>query len=83
MRLTPIEWGLAERLVTNPGRLLTQRQLLTEIWGPGVSDQTQYLRVHMSNLRHKLEPDPSRPRYFHTESGMGYRFEPTPISTAP
>lgn len=83
VRLTPIEWGLVERLVTNPGRLLTQRQLLTEIWGPGVSDQTQYLRVHMSNLRHKLEPDPSRPRYFHTESGMGYRFEPTPISTAP
>jgi two-component system KDP operon response regulator KdpE len=84
VRLTPIEWGLAQRLTTNPGRLITQRQLLTEIWGPGVSDQTQYLRVHMSNLRHKLEPDPSRPRYFHTESGMGYRFEPAPEgATAP
>ena len=77
VRLTPIEWGLVERLVRHPGRLITQRQLLTEIWGPGVDDQTQYLRVHMSNLRHKLEPDPSRPRYFHTETGMGYRFEPT------
>lgn len=75
VRLTPIEWGLVERLVAHPGRLITQRQLLTEIWGPGVDDQTQYLRVHMSNLRHKLEPDPARPRYFHTESGMGYRFE--------
>lgn len=76
VRLTPIEWGLVERLVAHPGRLITQRQLLNEIWGPGVNDQTQYLRVHMSNLRHKLEPDPARPRYFHTESGMGYRFEP-------
>lgn len=75
VRLTPIEWELVERLVTNPGRLITQAQLLTQIWGPGVGNQTQYLRVHMSNLRHKLEPDPARPRYFHTESGMGYRFE--------
>jgi len=76
VRLTPIEWALVERLVAHPGRLITQRQLLTEVWGPGVEQQTQYLRVHMSNLRHKLEPDPSRPRYFHTESGIGYRFEP-------
>ncbi len=75
VRLTPIEWGLIDRLVAHPGRLITQRQLLTEIWGPGVDDHTQYLRVHMSNLRHKLEPDPARPRYFHTEPGMGYRFE--------
>ena len=75
VRLTPIEWGLVDRLVAHPGRLITQRQLLTEIWGPGVDDHTQYLRVHMSNLRHKLEPDPARPRYFHTEPGMGYRFE--------
>lgn len=76
VRLTPIEWRLVEVLVANPGRLITQRHLVQQVWGPSSPDQVQSLRVHMSNLRHKLEPEPSRPRYFRTETGMGYRFEP-------
>lgn len=73
--LTPIEWGLVEVLARNPGRLVTQLQLLQEVWGPAYGRETNYLRVHFSNLRHKLEPEPSRPRYFITEPGMGYRME--------
>ena len=76
VRLTPIEWGLVERLARNPGRLVTQRQLLQEVWGPQYEHETNYLRVHLANVRRKLEPEPSRPRYFLTEPGMGYRFEP-------
>jgi two-component system KDP operon response regulator KdpE len=75
VRLTPIEWGLVDQLVRNPGRLVSQRQLLQAVWGPQYHDETNYLRVHMANLRRKLEPEPSRPRYFITEPGMGYRFE--------
>lgn len=75
VHLTPIEWALVEQLVRNPGRLVSQRQLLHEVWGPQYHDETNYLRVHMANLRRKLEPDPSHPRYFVTEPGMGYRFE--------
>jgi two-component system, OmpR family, KDP operon response regulator KdpE len=75
IHLTPIEWGLLEVLVRNPGRLITQRQLLEEIWGPEYGEQTNYLRVHLAHLRQKLEPAPSRPRYLITEPGMGYRFE--------
>jgi two-component system, OmpR family, KDP operon response regulator KdpE len=75
-RLTPTEWGLVEVLVRNAGRLVTQRQLLQEVWGPQYGEETNYLRVHMAHVRRKLEPDPSRPRYFVTEPGMGYRFEP-------
>ena len=60
----------------NPGRLLTQRWLLQQVWGPAYGEETGYLRVYMAQLRRKLEPDPSRPRYFITEPGMGYRFEP-------
>lgn len=75
VHLTPIEWGLVEQLVRNAGRLVSQRHLLHEVWGPQYDHETNYLRVHMANLRRKLEPDPSHPRYFVTEPGMGYRFE--------
>jgi two-component system KDP operon response regulator KdpE len=74
VRLTPTEWRLVAALVTRPGRLVPQRQLLHEVWGPAYETETNYLRVHMANLRRKLETDPSRPAHFHTEPGMGYRF---------
>jgi two-component system, OmpR family, KDP operon response regulator KdpE len=76
VRLTPLEWRIVETLVRHPGRLVSQRQLLTDVWGPGYEEETTYLRVHLSHIRHKLEPHPTRPRYFHTEPGMGYRFDP-------
>jgi two-component system KDP operon response regulator KdpE len=75
VRLTPTEWGLVEVLVRNAGKLVGQRQLLQQVWGPEYGSETNYLRVHMAHIRRKLEPDPSRPRYFITEPGMGYRFE--------
>jgi two-component system KDP operon response regulator KdpE len=75
VRLTPTQWHLVEVLVRNQGRLVTQRQLLQEVWGPGYGDESHYLRVFMAQIRRKLEPDPSQPRYFITEAGMGYRFE--------
>ena len=75
VRLTPTEWGLVEALVRNDGKLVSQRQLLQDVWGPQYGEETNYLRVHMAHIRRKLEPDPSRPRYFITEPGMGYRFE--------
>jgi two-component system KDP operon response regulator KdpE len=74
IRLTPTEWQLLEILVRNQGRLVTQRQLLQEVWGPGYKSESNYLRVYMAQLRRKLEPEPSRPRYLLTEPGMGYRF---------
>jgi len=74
VHLTPTEWGLLEALVTRPGTLVSQRQLLQEVWGPGYHSETNYLRVYMANLRRKLELDPARPRHFMTEPGMGYRF---------
>ena len=74
VRLTPTEWRLLEALVTRPGRLVPQRQLLAEVWGPGYSAETNYLRVYVAGLRRKLERDPSRPRHLVTEPGMGYRF---------
>jgi two-component system KDP operon response regulator KdpE len=77
VRLTPTEWHLVEVLVRNHGKLVAQRQLLQEVWGPQYHDETNYLRVFMAQVRRKLEPDPSHPRSFHTEPGMGYRFEPT------
>ena len=76
VRLTPTEWGLLAALVTRPGRLVPQRQLLHEVWGPAYEKETNYLRVHMANLRRKLEADPSRPLHLLTEPGMGYRFVP-------
>jgi two-component system KDP operon response regulator KdpE len=75
VRLTPIEWHLVEVLARNDGKLVSQRQLLQEVWGPQYGTETNYLRVHMARIRQKLEPEPSRPRYFLTEPGMGYRFE--------
>ena len=75
VHLTPTEWGILEVLVRNPGRLVTQRQLLQQVWGPQYEKETSYLRVYLAQLRRKLEPDPGRPRYLVTEPGMGYRFE--------
>ena len=75
IRLTPTQWHLVEVLVRNRGKLVPQRQLLQEVWGPAYSDETHYLRVFLAQIRRRLEPDPSRPRYFITEPGMGYRFE--------
>jgi two-component system KDP operon response regulator KdpE len=76
IRLTPTEWHLLEVLLKHPGKLLSQRQLLQEVWGPGYADATGNLRLYMAQLRRKLEPDPARPRWLLTEPGMGYRFEP-------
>ncbi|WP_256638457.1 response regulator [Streptomyces murinus] len=75
VRLTPTEWHLLEILVTNPGRLITQRHLLREVWGVTQANKSNYLRVYMAQLRRKLENDPAHPRYLITEPGMGYRFE--------
>ncbi|WP_182378759.1 response regulator [Nocardioides sp. WS12] len=76
VRLTPTEWHLLEVLVRNPGRLMSQRQLLTEVWGPGYETAHGNLRLYMAQLRRKLEADPARPVHFRNEPGMGYRFEP-------
>ncbi|WP_052851339.1 response regulator [Streptomyces avicenniae] len=75
VRLTPTEWHLLEVLIRNTGRLVSQRQLLQEVWGPSYGTETNYLRVYMAQLRRKLEADPSAPRHLITEPGMGYRFE--------
>jgi two-component system KDP operon response regulator KdpE len=75
VHLTPTEWGLLEILVRNRGKLIPQKMLLTEVWGTGHETNTHYLRVYLAQLRRKLEPQPSRPRYLVTEPGMGYRFE--------
>ncbi len=75
VKLTPTEWQMVEVLGRNPGKLVTQRQLLQEVWGPEYGTETNYLRVHMAHIRQKLEPEPARPRYFLTEAGMGHRFE--------
>jgi two-component system, OmpR family, KDP operon response regulator KdpE len=76
VRLTPTEWQLLEILVRNRGRLVSQRQLLQEVWGPAYQTESNYLRVYVAQLRRKLEPEPTRPRYLLTEPGMGYRFDP-------
>jgi two-component system, OmpR family, KDP operon response regulator KdpE len=81
IRLTPTEWHLLEVLLRNPGKLLSRNQLLTEVWGPGYADATGNLRLYMTQLRRKLEPDPARPRWLITEPGMGYRYQPTPETT--
>lgn len=73
VHLTPNEYRLLSVLVKNAGRVMTHRQLLQEVWGPGSSDENHYLRVYMNQLREKLEHDPTRPRYFLTETGVGYR----------
>ncbi len=73
LHLTPIEFDLLSKLAEHPGRLVTHRQLLHEVWGPGYEDETHYLRVHFAHVRAKIEPDPSSPRYVITEPGIGYR----------
>ena len=75
VRLTPTEWHVLEVLVRNEGKLVSQRDLLHEVWGPRYNTETNYLRVYMAQLRRKLEPDPSHPRHLITEPGLGYRFE--------
>jgi two-component system, OmpR family, KDP operon response regulator KdpE len=75
IRLTPTEWHVLEVLVRNRGKLVTQKQLLQEVWGPQYEHETHYLRVYLAEIRRKLEPQPSQPRYFITEPGMGYRFQ--------
>jgi two-component system KDP operon response regulator KdpE len=76
VRLTPTEWHLLEVLARHPGRLLSQRRLLAEVWGPGYERAQGNLRLYMGQLRRKLESDPARPRHLLNEPGMGYRFEP-------
>jgi len=73
IHLTPIEFRLLACLASHAGMVLTQRHLLREVWGPSYVDQSHYLRIYMKQLRHKLEPDPARPRYLLTETGIGYR----------
>ncbi|HET9426461.1 MAG TPA: response regulator transcription factor [Gemmatimonadaceae bacterium] len=74
VHLTPIEWELLRVLATNPGRTLTHAQLFSQVWKRGEGDAQQYLRVHVASLRRKLEQDPVRPKFIHTEPGVGYRF---------
>ncbi|MFQ4148235.1 response regulator [Arthrobacter sp. LAPM80] len=76
VRMTPTEWSVLELLVRNPGRLVSQQQILSEVWGPAYAKETHYLRVYMAQLRRKLERDPANPAYLLTEAGMGYRFAP-------
>ena len=76
VRLTPIEWKILEILVRNPEKLITHRQLLTDVWGPAYAKDSNYLRVFMAQLRRKLEPDTGNPRHLLTEAGIGYRFQP-------
>jgi two-component system KDP operon response regulator KdpE len=73
IKLTKIEWGIVEFLAASRGKLFTTKQILTKVWGTAYADDTQTLRVHISQLRRKLEPDPGSPRYIITELGMGYR----------
>ena len=73
VRLTRTEYRLLAALVKHAGKVLTHRQLLVEVWGPGSASESHYLRVYMAQLRHKLEDDPAQPRYLLTETGVGYR----------
>jgi len=73
VHLTPIEFDLLRVLTQHRGKLVTHRQLLHEVWGPGFETETHYLRVHVAHIRAKIEPQPSRPRYLITEPGVGYR----------
>jgi two-component system, OmpR family, KDP operon response regulator KdpE len=84
VRLTPKEFDLLRHLVTNQGKALAHRRLLQAVWGPDYGEETEYLRVFINQLRKKIEPDPSHPRYIHTDPWIGYRFEPrpTPAKTA-
>jgi two-component system KDP operon response regulator KdpE len=75
VHLTPIEYKLLTVLIQNAGKVITHNQLLKEVWGPSYSKETQYLRVYMTQLRHKLESDPARPRFLINEPGIGYRLK--------
>ena len=79
IRLTPTEWHLLEVMLRNPGKLLSHRQLLHDVWGPGYDNAGGNLRLYMAQLRRKLEPDPARPRWLITEPGMGYRYQPEQV----
>jgi two-component system KDP operon response regulator KdpE len=79
VRLTSTEWKIVEVLLQHNGHLVSQPDLLRAVWGPDAVDKTQYLRVHMVSIRRKVEPDPSRPRYFLTVPGLGLRFVPAPV----
>ncbi len=79
IRLTPTEWHIVEVLVRHAGKLVAQKQLLQEVWGPAYETETNYLRVFMAQVRRKLEPEPGQPRYFFAEPGMGYRLEPPTV----
>ncbi|MHA6758117.1 response regulator [Streptacidiphilus sp. PAMC 29251] len=76
LRLTPTEWRILTVLISHPGRLVTGRDILISVWGPGHERKTNYLRVYLSGIRHKLERDPTHPRHLLTEPGMGYRYQP-------
>jgi two-component system KDP operon response regulator KdpE len=82
VRLTPTEWHLLEVLLRSPGRLLSRQQILAAVWGPGYDRAAGNLRLYMTQLRRKLEPDPARPRWLVTEPGLGYRFQPSPRDTS-
>ncbi|WP_265444581.1 response regulator [Flexivirga meconopsidis] len=75
VRLTPTEWHFLETLAARPGHLVSQADLLREVWGPGYEKETHYLRVYAGGLRRKLEPDPANPRYLITDPGIGYRLQ--------
>ncbi len=76
VKLTPTEYALLRLFVTHAGKVLTHRQLLTEVWGPKAIQQTHYLRVHIAHLREKVESAPGQPEFIRTEPGIGYRFVP-------
>ncbi|MEU7620262.1 response regulator [Micromonospora rifamycinica] len=76
VRLTPTQWAMLDKLLRHPGKLISQRQLLHDVWGPEYQHETNYLRQYMAQLRRKLEDDPARPRHLITEPGMGYRYRP-------
>ncbi|MEU5672182.1 response regulator [Micromonospora sp. NPDC047762] len=76
VKLTPIQWSVLEKLLRHPGKLVSQRQLLQDVWGPEYQNETNYLRQYLAQLRRKLEDDPARPRHLITEPGMGYRYRP-------
>ncbi|MEU8326877.1 response regulator [Micromonospora sp. NPDC048839] len=76
IKLTPIQWSVLEKLLRHPGKLVSQRQLLQDVWGPEYQNETNYLRQYLAQLRRKLEDDPARPRHLITEPGMGYRYRP-------
>ncbi|MEU5562593.1 response regulator [Micromonospora musae] len=76
IKLTPTQWSVLEKLLRHPGKLVSQRQLLHEVWGPEYENESNYLRQYLAQLRRKLEDDPARPRHLITEPGMGYRYRP-------